>query len=130
MKEVKVGEHDYRVGKLSPKRQFHIARRLAPAMWALGVAGATETPEGQNPMSRFKPVAEIIAKMTDEESEYVINTCLSVVARKQGTAWAQVTTSDGQMIFEDIDLQAMMQLTRMVIEENLGNFFNGVNQSV
>jgi len=127
--EVTIKGAAYQIRKLNPIQQFHIARRLAPALWAL--SSATESfalakPE-EGMLFLYKPVAEAFAKMTDEDTEYVLNTCLAAVFRQQGHGWAPVSVKGSQaLMFDDIDLPVMMQLAFEVIKENLGNFFDAL----
>lgn len=125
--ELEINEKTYKIGKLTAMQQFHIARRLAPALWALGAAAnGAESITSLNDSSIFGalgPVAEAISKMSDEDVNYVIQSCLGVVSRQEPKGWARVQASNGHLMFEDIDMATMMQITFAVIKENLGNFF-------
>lgn len=131
--DVPINGHNYRTGKLDAFKQFHIARRLAPALWALGKAAAllpgTGTADKKNlsdgdMLMALGPMADVIAKMSDADSEYVLNSCLDVCQREQpGGGWARIRTPGAGLQFEDIDISALMKLTVTVIRENLGNFF-------
>lgn len=129
MLEVVISDKTYRVGKLNAMQQFHVARRLAPALWALGVAAQSAEKAvsltDTDSLLALEPVAESISKMSDSEVDYVLQTCLSVVSRQESKGWAKVQASNGGLMFEDIDMSTMMQLTFTVIRENLGNFFPG-----
>lgn len=142
--EVTIKGAEYKIRKLTPFQQFHVARRLAPALWALGGAAATvvkaaeqvqngkavEDVPADDPtngmLTAFGPVAEAFASMSDADSEYILSTCLSVVLRKQGSGWAEVAPkgAQGHLAFEDITLPTMIELALEVIKENLGNFFD------
>jgi hypothetical protein len=144
--EVTVSGHVYMVGKLTPKQQLHLARRLLPLF--VGVAPAIEmsTPQqGQHPATEhqgqrsaadlvnnqdvdFKnlskglgPFAESLAKMSDVEVDAIVDPCLGVTKRKQGQHWAPVM-AQGQLMFHDLGISEMMQLVWAVIVENIGNF--------
>ena len=124
--ETTINGATYQIRKLTPFQQFHVARRLAPALWALSsvAEGASAGKVVEGMLSAFQPVAEILSKMSDQDSEYVLSTCLSAVYRQQGNNWAMVSpTSAGMMMFDDITLPVMIQLTFEVIKENMGNFF-------
>lgn len=131
--ETTINGATYRLGKLTPFQQFHIARRLAPALWAMSEsAEAVATGDAEDGvLSKFKPVADVISKMSDTDSEYILSTCLSVVQRQQGNGWAQIKPAGaaGLFAFEDITLQTMMQLTFEIIKENLGSFFAALPDS-
>ena len=142
--EVTIKGAEYKIRKLTPFQQFHVARRLAPALWALGAAAAEvvktaenvqnaapveDAPEGDQTngmLTAFGPVAKAFASMSDADSEYILGTCLSVVLRKSGSGWAEVAPkgSQGHLAFDDITLPTMIELALEVIKENLGSFFD------
>lgn len=72
----------------------------------------------------------VLSGMSDEDCDYVLGTCLNVVQKASGAGFAKVVTLDKrlphgfQMMFQELDGQAMFQLVAAVIRENLGNFFN------
>jgi hypothetical protein len=108
---------EYRSGKLDAKKQFHLARRLGPVLAKLPGVAESEI---------FSAVAEEIAGMSDENCDYILDTCMSVVKRQQGDAWAPIFNARaGVMQFDDIDMATMLQIARHVIEENLAGFFGG-----
>jgi hypothetical protein len=108
----------YRSDKLDAKRQFHLARRLAPV-----ISKIPGVPEAQ----LFEVIAGEISSMSDENCDYILDTCLSVVKRQQaGDLWVPVFNARAnRMQFEDIDMGAMLQIARHVLEENLQSFFLG-----
>jgi hypothetical protein len=122
---------NYKTGKLPAfPDQFHITRKLAPALWAWGKVSAdlSERPDNESlstvdAILSLGPVAEVIAKMSNEDSEYIIGVCLAVCSREQGTGWAKVRAGNGKIMFDDIDVPVMMQLAAAVIRENMGGFF-------
>lgn len=135
--EITIKTEVYRIGKLNAFEQFHVARRLAPALFVLGknFAGIDGTAEGASMLDSLAgaigPLAEVIARMTDDESNYVLTTCLGVCSRKQGTALAAIilerkianpNTTSYQLMFDDIDMAVMLQLVFAVLKDNLGNF--------
>lgn len=135
--ETAVGGNEYRIGKLPPFKQFHIARRLAPILSAIGSA-ALSLPNDAAPAVKqaasdeddfaallkfVGPIASSLSQLSDDDTEYVLNTCLGAVQRKSGNGWAKVLASNSKLMFEDIDLPTMTQLTIAVIKENLGSFF-------
>lgn len=142
--EMKIGEHEYSVGRLSARQQYHLARKIAPAVFALNSSRAdaakmlpkglfTETGMDESKFDSsaekalalvFGKLADALAGMSEADSDYVINTCLSVCQRKQQGGWQKVMTPNGSMMFEDMDLRTLVQLTLGVIKENLGSFFS------
>lgn len=130
--ELTLNGQTYRVDRLNAFQQFHVARRLAPALWALGkgamlnaqAAGASFSDAVA--LGAIGPLVEVIAKMSNEESEYVLAACLGVCYRQSGNGWQKVYAEGGGLMFQDIDLPTMMQLTVAAIQENLGNFLNAL----
>jgi hypothetical protein len=120
MSDIEVSGNVYRIGRMDARKQFHVSRRLAPLLAGLGgaIAGKKE-----DIASTFQPIAEALAQMSDEDTDYILDNCLAVVSRQQGNQFAPVMARGGNMMFEDIDLPTMMQLTITVIRENLGGFF-------
>lgn len=115
----------YQLGKLNAISQFHVSRRIAPVFVAIGVPlqslmGGMKMDLGDMAML-LEPVANIMAKMPDEDVNYILYTCLSVVRREQLGKFAPVTTGTSLM-FEDIDMPTMIRLVIEVLRDNLGNF--------
>lgn len=118
------GQH-YRIGRMDARTQFHVSRRLAPLYASIGQAVTSEQ-EGKNSLSAmFGPIAEALSRMSDEDTDYVLDHCLAVVTRQQGTQFAPVAARGGALMFDDIDMPTMMQLAIAVIQENIGGFFPG-----
>lgn len=138
--DITIGEHSYKTGKLDGMTQFHVARRLAPVMAAMAAAfGAVQASQataeadiGEQPpkadvLSSLGPLADAFAAMKDEEAQYVITACLRVCRRAIGgdRGYSALVTANGQMMFDDMDMVAMLRLVWTVIEENLAGFFGG-----
>jgi hypothetical protein len=136
--EVQLSNNVYRVGRADAMTQFHVARRLAPVLAALGVSlmdllkqappapadgdGAPSLAD-VDMLAVMRPVMDIVSKMTDEDVEYVIKAALSVVQRQQGDRWAAVQHK-GQLVFADIPMTDMIRLAVEFVRENLGGFFS------
>lgn len=147
MAEREIGGVGYRIERLDAMKQLHIARRLAPVL--AKVAGLIPTaaapaegdaasadqvadPAGERGfLAALGGMAEAAAHMSDEDVDYVIKTCLGVCLRANphGSGWSPVAAPNGRLMFQDIDLPVMMQLTWAAVEENLGGFF-GAFQSI
>lgn len=125
--ELVVGEHSYRVQKLNAIQQFHVARRVIPVLkTAIGALVALKNNEGRvaDPMDIIIAMSDDLARMSDEDSEYVLKTCLAVVQRKQGSGWMSLMTA-GRFQFEDLELPQMMQLVVAVLQDHFASFFAG-----
>ncbi len=125
---VEVNGESYRFGRLDAMKQFHVTRRLLPILAEMGMsAGTIAQMRGEASemgiVGLMGPVMEMISKMPDEDVEYIVRTCLAVVKRQQGEAWAAVQAANGSLMFADIDMTVMIRLTIEVLKENLDGFF-------
>ena len=73
------------------------------------------------------PVARELAKMPDEDRDYIINACLSTVSRKRDgeIGWAAIWSSDAnRAMFNDInnDFSLMLRIALGVFQETFGPF--------
>ena len=64
--------------------------------------------------------------MSNEDSEYVVRTCLAAVTRASGQGWAPVRTKEGVVMFQDMGVQEVLQLSAAVIRGNMSNFFDAL----
>lgn len=120
---VEVGGQKYRIGRIDARKQFHVARRLAPLL--AGMSGLTDKNAGFAAL--IAPLTDALSGMSDEDVDYVLDVCLGVCQRIQSNGQgAPVTARGGSLMFEDIDMGQMIQLAVKVIQENLGGFFPGV----
>jgi len=138
--QFEINGQQYQSGKLDAFKQFHVARRLAPLISGVSAAlkgdaapsaeGAAADsvqpqPEQRKDFADFlEPMADALAHMPDADCDYILFTCLGVVKRQQGDGWAKVLAPGGRtLMFEDIDMGAMINITLKVIQENIGGFF-------
>jgi hypothetical protein len=131
--EVEVKKIMYRIGKMSPWDQFHVARKLAPVLWsAFDAARAAGTdPTNLTDMATFGVLGtplNVLARMSNEDSEYVMRTCLNVVARKDGVSnkFMPVTAANGAFMYDDIKMPDMVRLVFEVMKDNLGDFMDAL----
>ncbi len=92
-----------------------------------GVAVEKAIREGRSPeeislVEIVGPVADILARMTDSDAEYVLTSCLSVCHRGVGDKWQVVFAPGGGFMFQDIGIEVMYKLASIVVQENMGNF--------
>jgi hypothetical protein len=135
MEELELEGMWYRTGKLDAFKQFHLFRKLMPLFSGMGETAATQVsraaaaagaPDAVVRWSSFGPVAQAIADMSQQDSEFIIKTCLAVCTRKNPVGqWVRLATPAGELMFEDIDLGIMLQLSFAVIQDNLAPFFPG-----
>jgi hypothetical protein len=126
MTETTIDGAIYAIGTLSAKKQIHVAKRLTPFLAAILPHVAELRDSKLSVMERiqlvFPDLAGMISKLSDEDSDFVIDTCLSVVKLKQETGWANLMNSAGGYQFP-LTALAMLQLTAEVVQENLAGFF-------
>jgi predicted Zn-ribbon and HTH transcriptional regulator len=150
--EQQINGHTYHFDKLPLDEQFHVARRLAPAVWAFGQSSLSvlqnALPEGVSLtlanlqkslmgledgammgllLSSADPLVKIISHMSNADSEYILYRCLLKVSRQVETGgvnvgWQPVYAENGGFIFQDMELPEMLQLVVASVRRNLGNF--------
>lgn len=109
----------YRSGKMNARQQFHVARKLGPILAKIGPSNKSNL----TMIQLLEPAVDALAEMPEKDCDYVLNRCLAVVRRQSGTGWARVFDEQSEkMLFEDIDLAAMIQIAMNVLGDNLGNF--------
>lgn len=125
----------YQIGRLSPRKSFHVARRLAPFFGAIMPhlhALFMPTEDGKPPtVDDFAvrgaiivpSIANVLAEMKDEDADYIFDNCLAVVHLRQDRTLTPVMNANGVMQFDNIDMKAMLLLSAEVIKFNLGDFF-------
>ena len=140
MEIIPIGGHDYSIGRLNALDQLHVSRKIAPIIpnimpilteVAKGdlekVIASIETDEnaelaGLEPLAKaLEPFMEAIAKIPEEDVNYVIYKCLSVVKRN-----GSVVCRGESIMFDDLDMNHLLPLTVAVIRTNLGNFIQGL----
>lgn len=123
-----IGGVSYQASPMDAITQFHVARRLAPVLPALKSISGTDE-DGGPAWSSLGAISEIIAKMPDEDVNYVIDACLSRVSRrKEGdTGWAKLWNSNAKaLMFQDLSFPEMLMIAVQVIAGSLGNFMGGL----
>lgn len=118
--EYELNGQTYRIGKLDARAQFHIVRRLAPVLGEL----APSIQGGKNGLEALPAIASAIAKLSDADADYCLFGLLRVVSRKQanGLGWSPVST-ENLMMFDDIDMAAMLRLAWQTLSYNISGFF-------
>lgn len=117
---IEVDGHSYRIGRMGARDQFHVVRRLGPAIMGFLASGAA----GSGLAGAIGPIVDHLSRMSDEDSDYVLDHCLNVVQRMQpNNEWARVRAPNGALMFNDIELPQLINLTRAVLTENLRGFF-------
>ena len=140
MEIIPIGGHDYTIGRLNALDQLHVSRKIAPIVpnimpiltevakgdleKVIESIEADENAElaGLEPLAKaLEPFMEAIAKMPEDDVNYVIYKCLSVVKRN-----GAVVCRGESIMFDDLDMNHLLPLTVAVIRTNLGNFIQGL----
>jgi hypothetical protein len=127
MQEVEVDGRQYRTGKLDAFKQFHLVRKLMPLFSGLGESFShmPASTEQADFWKSLAPIAQAVSEMSTEDSEWILKTCLTAVTVNNGRAYVPITTPQGQLMFDDMEMTTMIQLAFTVIQDNLGSFFPG-----
>lgn len=131
--EVEVGGDVFRVGILNAKQQLHIVKRILPIFVGAATPGGFEPGPDASAEARqqweddqanrsVKRMADVISQVSDEDLDYIMDTALSVVQRKQGDVWSSVMHPKAGLMFQDLKLATLVQLTVRCIQENCGDF--------
>lgn len=133
-----INGHNYDIGKLNAKQQFHVVRRLSPLLskatdmlQAAQKLSATATPTDEESLQVLGAAGEALAALPEQDVDYIIGACLSLARRQSqgGTGWCPLTTAGGDLMFNDMPMPEMMQLVFAVLRESLGDFFNALPQT-
>jgi hypothetical protein len=120
---IDVNGHNYSIGKLSARQQFDIVRRLGGVEFWF----EQETAEDHVPGARWigAIVTGAASTIPQADIDFILETSLSVVRRHAGGngAGAPIMAPNGRMMFEDIDMETMLELSDQVLQEALGPFF-------
>jgi hypothetical protein len=135
-----IGPRKFSLRKLDAIRQFHIVRRMGPMLSSLlpelqGLARGAKNfdglPEDEkiSELSRLAPpFMQGLAKLSDEDANYVLYGLLSCVEIQQGGGnWASVY-ANGMLMFQDLELPLLLQLAGRAFAYNLSGFFSALPQ--
>ena len=153
MEQIEIGQHSYTIGRLNALDQLHVSRKIAPIVPKI-MPILTELAkgdlaklfdkleggeEGQDASDLLKqlddgdldgldglsdalsPLMEVFSSMEEEDVNYLIHKCLGVV-RRGGT----LVSRNGNIMFDDMDLNQILPLVIASIRINLGNFIRGL----
>lgn len=127
-----IGEKKFKLGKMDAMKQYHVARRLAPFIAELlpslnklknQDASLSEEQKFAEISKALGPVADVLSKMTDSDSEYVLLRLLATVEvhQPQFNSWAKVAAETGIMM-QDIELPILLQVAGRALMHNIGSF--------
>jgi hypothetical protein len=123
LSEIEVDGVLYRIGKLNGLRQFDVVRRLGPMVPIL----AQQVREGADKIEGARWIMGVAvgaaAEVKQADSDFVVQTCLGAVQRKDPATGAWVPLLMGGQVSEDVDLSVILEVLDAVLQENLGRFF-------
>lgn len=124
--EIELEGFTYSIEKLNAIQQWHVFRRLIPLLSAFsGLANTDKDAVRSSMLSQLSPAFSQLQEMSDVDTDFILNTCLSVVKRRDHASggWMRVMVKPGLIQFDDIEMSTMLRLTSFVIMENLSPFF-------
>jgi hypothetical protein len=131
LRQVSIDGREFVIGKLDPRRAFHVVRRLAPLVGSLRDFVPYMTGDEQfdpNDLDQItslaEPLARALAEIPESDANYVIDTCLSVVHVKlieQGGVLSPIM-SGSHMMYDWITMPMMIRLVIQSVMENLQGF--------
>ena len=139
--QITISGKNYTIGRLNALDQLHVSRKIAPIIPSLipiisevakgGLSKVIESMELGDDVelenidlkeldglsSALSPLMEVIAGMSEADTNLVIHKCLSVVIRD-----GAVLCRGESIMFDDLDMMQILPLVVAVIRKNLGNF--------
>ena len=139
--QITISGKNYTIGRLNALDQLHVSRKIAPIIPSLipiisevakgGLSKVIESMESGDDVElenidlkeldglsgALSPLMEVIAGMSEGDTNLVIHKCLSVVIRD-----GAVLCRGESIMFDDLDMMQILPLVVAVIRKNLGNF--------
>lgn len=123
MSEIEIDGVAYRIGRMNALRQFDVVRRLGPMVPIM----AQQLREGAEKIDGARWIMGVAvgaaAEVKQADSDFVVQTCLGVVQRKDPVSGAWVPVLMGGQVSDDIDLSVILEVLDAVLQENLSRFF-------
>ena len=117
MSEAEINGKEFILGKMTPRIQFHVARRLAPIFAAMAKSGSLSLDN-----LNFDALAEAIATLSDEDADYILDSCLAVVKHRDSDGKIFTIMIGSNLRYNWIDMPMMLRLAFDVIQENMSGF--------
>lgn len=111
--EIELNGESYRLGVIDARAQLHIIRRIAPFTSVMVASGGN-----------INAMAHAVARMPQDDVDYILDTCLRSIKRKSGDGWANVVEpATGKLMFADIGGVEQYKLTQAAIRVFQDPFF-------
>lgn len=134
-----LANRQFSLTKLDAFKQFHIVRRMGPILIDLlpqiQVFASTKKAENLSEREQFESIEKIarpfmlgLAKLSDEDADYVFHGLLASAEVQQGQAnWARIYVN-GTLMFTDLELPILIQVAARAFMYNLAGFFAALPQ--
>jgi hypothetical protein len=139
--DFEIGGRKFKLSKIDPLKQFHVARRISPILADMlpamkGLQKASGTFDQLPSDEKLDKIASVVgpfmkglSQLSDKDAELVLFSLLQAVEVQQLPAknWARVAT-DSMIMMQDLDLSVLMQAAGRAFMFNLSSFFQGPPQ--
>ncbi|WP_171263371.1 phage tail assembly chaperone [Acinetobacter sp. ANC 4648] len=139
--QITISGKNYTIGRLNALDQLHVSRKIAPVIPSLipiisevakgGLSKVIESMESGDDVeldnidlseldglsTALAPLMDVIAGMSEADTNLVIHKTLSIVHRD-----GAVLCRGESIMFDDLDMMQILPLVVAVIRKNLGNF--------
>lgn len=121
-----VNGHEYVVGRLNARQQFDIVRRLGILNMLFEDPVEAEHRDGARWIGVL--LTGQLANMPQHEIDFILNMSFSIIHRRtsEGKSVPAFNSNTGLPMFEDIDMNIMLELSGIALEENLGPFYKSL----
>ncbi|MFJ6322260.1 MULTISPECIES: phage tail assembly chaperone [unclassified Rhizobium] len=123
MAEFSVNGIKYRSGVMDAMTEFHVTRRLSPIIGSFRGMMDKKIEDG------IGVIADVLAKMSNEDAEFIISSCMNVVEREEagGRGWAKAwSPKAAKPMYDDITMAVMIQIVFAVLGTVIGPFFDAL----
>lgn len=139
--EFKVGEFDYRAPRLDVFVAFDVYRKLFPVFVGSVdaiIAVFKRARPGEDPTladfldakvaNTIEPLVSALSKMSNDDADFVIKSCLSVVSRRENDQWAPIMAGT-RIAYADIRVPDMIHLVWRVVRQDVLPFTSALREN-
>lgn len=123
--EIDIDGTTYQCNRLRTRTQYHVVRRLTPALSYFVPLFAASQQGDEVPLGEWiRALMQAIPELSDQDSDYIIDNALAVVRFKSGDRWASLMAPNGGgLMYEAADqLDTQLRLVFEVLRVSLENF--------
>jgi len=137
MIEFEVAGQVYKAKRMSAMVEESVTRKLAPLLnMAIPALAALKSGQGKidfdtvSPDGLIRALTSAFADLRDDHAQFILASCLGVVERRKGDAWAQVWSAGaGRPMFDDIRAPQMYLIAAKVMEAAFRDFMAALGPS-